>query len=111
MHALSLLALLLPLAAADGPSSCDCMSWSKGQSWIHNQMLSYFVCWNDYKGLAKFNLNTNRCEVLPGQSIDSGTFELHCKAAGLGYFPITMDGHMDASGTPIHVDEATVSCN
>ncbi|KAG6099860.1 hypothetical protein E4U14_007186 [Claviceps sp. LM454 group G7] len=111
MQALSLLALLLPLAAANTHSSCDCMSWSKGQSWIHNEMLSYFVCWNDFKGQAKFNFNSNRCEALSGQSIDGDTWEGHCKTAGLGYFPISMNGVIDASGTPLHVDAAAGSCN
>ncbi|KAG6099861.1 hypothetical protein E4U14_007187 [Claviceps sp. LM454 group G7] len=110
MHALSLLALLLPLVAANRHKQCDCMSWKSGEDWTHNEMLSYFVCWNDFKGQAKFNFNTKRCEALPGQWIDGDTWEGHCKSAGLGYFPVSMDGIMDVSGMPLHVDAAAGSC-
>ncbi|KAG6306465.1 hypothetical protein E4U22_004503, partial [Claviceps purpurea] len=53
MHALSLLAILLPLAAADTHNWCSCQSWTSGQNakWGVNQMLSYFVCSQDFKGV------------------------------------------------------------
>ncbi|KAG6155899.1 hypothetical protein E4U47_000297 [Claviceps purpurea] len=112
MHALSLLAILLPLAAADTHNWCSCQSWTSGPNakWGVNQMLSYFVCSQDFKGVAKFDVNTNRCNGLNGYKIDGDTWNGHCKAAALGYFPITMDGYMDIRGTPLKVDEAVGLC-
>lgn len=50
MHALSLLALLLPLAAGNKHYQCDCMSWTAGdgQNWIHDATLSHYVCHHYY---------------------------------------------------------------
>ncbi|KAG5942808.1 hypothetical protein E4U59_000887 [Claviceps monticola] len=112
MHALSLLAILLPLAAADTHNWCSCQSWTAGPqaNWGVNQMLSYFVCSQDYKGVAKFNVNTNRCEGQNGYKLDGDTWEGHCKAAGQGYFPITMEGNIDIRGTPLRVDQAVGLC-
>ncbi|KAG6030698.1 hypothetical protein E4U40_007689 [Claviceps sp. LM458 group G5] len=110
MHALSLLALLLPLVAADTHSRCTCQSWSTGQAWGVNQMLSYFVCSQDYRDVAKFNVYTNRCEGLNGYKFDGDTWEGHCKEAGKGYYPITMDGYMDIRGMPLKVGAAVGLC-
>ncbi|KAG5942446.1 hypothetical protein E4U60_007299 [Claviceps pazoutovae] len=110
MYALSLLALLLPLVAADTHNWCTCLSWSKGGDWGVNQQLSYFVCSQDYKGVAKFNIHNHLCEGLNGYQFDGDTWEGHCKAAGMGYFPITSDGNMDIRGYPLRVDAALGSC-
>lgn len=50
MYALSLLALLLPLAVANDHLKCDCMSWSEGENWIHNAVLTHYVCKTYYDG-------------------------------------------------------------
>ncbi|KAG6312804.1 hypothetical protein E4U44_003041 [Claviceps purpurea] len=110
MYALSLLALLLPLVAADTHNWCACKSWTKGGDWSVNQQLSYFVCVVDYKGVAKFNPHNHLCERLDGFQFDGDTWEGHCKAAGMGYFPIKPDGTMDISGYPLRVDAALGSC-
>ncbi|KAG5914689.1 hypothetical protein E4U61_005442 [Claviceps capensis] len=110
MYALSLLALLLPLVAADTHKRCNCLSWSKGGYWDINEQLSYFVCSQDYKGVAKFDIDNDLCEGLNGYQFDGDTWEGHCKAAGMGYFPITSEGNMDIRGYPIRVDAALGSC-
>lgn len=48
MHAISILAFLLPLVAAHGHKQCDCMTWADGQDWGHNEILTHFVCVEDY---------------------------------------------------------------
>ncbi|KAG6210047.1 hypothetical protein E4U35_006116, partial [Claviceps purpurea] len=50
------------------------------------------------------------CERLDGFQFDGDTWEGHCKAAGMGYFPIKPDGTMDISGYPLRVDAALGSC-
>ncbi|KAG6155902.1 hypothetical protein E4U37_000789 [Claviceps purpurea] len=103
MHALSLLALLLPLAAANTHAQCDCMSWSEGQDWIHNAGLTQAVCDSSfYKNKAKFNPTTNRCEGLTNFWIDGKTWEDQCKSSGKGY--------VDAHGTHLKVGAAAGSC-
>ncbi|KAG6303751.1 hypothetical protein E4U09_005790 [Claviceps aff. purpurea] len=94
MHALNLLALLLPLAAAN----------THGQDWIHNAGLTQAVCDSSFhkKRYAKFNPTTNRCEGLTNFWIDGKTWEDQCKSSGKGY--------VDAHGTHFKVGAAAGSC-
>ncbi|KAG5948808.1 hypothetical protein E4U58_002068 [Claviceps cyperi] len=89
MRALSLVALLLPLAAARNHKQCDCMSWNKGEDWIHNAMLTHYVCFYYYKDQATFDSSTGRCVASSGHSISGQPWEDNCKyMAASGYFPV-----------------------
>ncbi|KAG6111263.1 hypothetical protein E4U13_004911 [Claviceps humidiphila] len=106
MHALSLLAFLLPLAAASTHAQCDCMSWSEGKPWIHDADLTQAVCESAfYKNKATYDPKTKRCVAGAEATkfwIDGHTWETQCKSFGQGY--------TDASGRPQKVGAAAGSC-
>ncbi|KAG5954446.1 hypothetical protein E4U58_007600 [Claviceps cyperi] len=94
MHALSLLALLLPLAAANNHLQCDCMSWNQGENWVHNAMLTQWVCWSFYQNQAIYDSRQGRCVATPGNKIGGEPWEKHCKDSGAsGYYPIESDSY------------------
>ncbi|KAG5988965.1 hypothetical protein E4U52_006071 [Claviceps spartinae] len=90
MHALSLLAILLPLVAAKSHGACDCMSWTQETGWIHNADLTHWVCMVDYKYNrynSRFDADTGRCVADGDMKIDGQTWEDQCKEEGAaGYF-------------------------
>ncbi|KAG6113042.1 hypothetical protein E4U13_004033 [Claviceps humidiphila] len=88
MHALSLLALLVPFVAAKW-YSCDCGSLNeKGES-VANVQLTQWVCLKSYKGQAVFDADLKRCVATSGNTIDEGIFGSFCQAAATnGFYPI-----------------------
>ncbi|KAG5951913.1 hypothetical protein E4U58_001021 [Claviceps cyperi] len=96
MHALSLLALLLPLVAARKHKQCDCMSWSPGGQWIHNADLTHWVCNVYYQEVnydSKFDASTGRCQTDGKWKIDGDDWENQCKSEGsTGYFLLDNEG-------------------
>ncbi|KAG6027282.1 hypothetical protein E4U19_002115 [Claviceps sp. Clav32 group G5] len=111
MHALSLLALLLPLAAADTHKECDCMSWKQGESWGHNAVLTQWVCQSFYPNKGQWNDSSKRCVAINGNKFDGDTWEGYCKAAGRwGYHAIKPNGLGEATGPTLTVGAATGNC-
>ncbi|KAG6099859.1 hypothetical protein E4U14_007185 [Claviceps sp. LM454 group G7] len=115
MYALSLLALLLPLAAANDHLKCDCMSWSEGQNWIHNAQLTHYVCSTYYKDNAVYDAHGGRCIAEPGYKISGQPWEDLCKSAGAdGFYPIVVDQYgsetVDKSKKPLTIGAAAGSC-
>ncbi|KAG6084812.1 hypothetical protein E4U30_004480 [Claviceps sp. LM220 group G6] len=90
MHAISILALLLPLVAAHSHKQCDCMTWSDGQDWGHNAILTHFVCVEDYNHRAVYDDATKRCVVTGDNRIDGDEWESLCRRYGVveGFAPI-----------------------
>ncbi|KAG6111262.1 hypothetical protein E4U13_004910 [Claviceps humidiphila] len=110
MYALGLLALLLPLAAANTHNQCDCMSWSEKQPWIHNAQLTRWVCDSFYIDKASWDENSKLC-VATNAQFDGDTWEGYCKAAGYwGYYPTRPDGSHDASKDILRVGAAAGHC-
>ncbi|KAG5943563.1 hypothetical protein E4U60_006580 [Claviceps pazoutovae] len=95
MHALSLLALLLPLAAGNKHYQCDCMSWTAGpgQNWIHDATLSHYVCFQYYGKDGVWNANQGLCVAKPGFKFDGQSWENNCKDAISGYYPVVTDDY------------------
>ncbi|KAG6276063.1 hypothetical protein E4U47_000298 [Claviceps purpurea] len=91
MHALSLLALLLPLAAGNKHYQCDCMSWTAGENWIHNAALSHYVCHHYYTNDGVWNANSGLCLAKPGYKFDGEPWEKNCKEAISGFYPVVTD--------------------
>ncbi|KAG6161075.1 hypothetical protein E4U22_002229 [Claviceps purpurea] len=114
MHALSLLALLLPLVAAAKHDQCDCMSWYQGGKWDHNRYLTKWICkYTDAYGPDKtrFDEHSGQCVGINGFQINGAEWEGNCKRVGVqGYYPIGMDGIIDISGGLKKIDEATGNC-
>ncbi|KAG6082727.1 hypothetical protein E4U30_002460 [Claviceps sp. LM220 group G6] len=110
MYALSLLALLLPLAAANTHNQCDCMSWSENQPWIHNAELTQWVCQSFYPNKGRWDDSSKRCVATNGQ-FDGDTWEGYCKAAGQsGYHKIKPNGLGEATGPILRVGAAAGHC-
>ncbi|KAG5919261.1 hypothetical protein E4U61_001021 [Claviceps capensis] len=99
MHALSLLALLLPLAAGNKHYQCNCMSWTAGpgQNWIHDATLSHYVCHHYYGNDAVWNANQGLCLAKPGYKFDGQPWENNCKDAISGFYPILTDEYGNES--------------
>ncbi|KAG6116908.1 hypothetical protein E4U14_008282 [Claviceps sp. LM454 group G7] len=101
MHALSLLAVLLPLVAADMHKQCDCWSFDTDK-WEYNTGLTNYVCDTYYGGqnhLAVYDDGLGRC-LSRDKKIDGDEWETLCKISGQnGYYPITPQGLIDLSGT------------
>ncbi|CCE29363.1 hypothetical protein E4U22_004117 [Claviceps purpurea] len=113
MHALSLLALLLPLAVADTHDQCDCMSWggAQGNSWGHNAVLTQWVCQSFYPNKGQWDASSKRCVGINGNKFDGDTWEGYCKAAGKwGYHKIKANGLGEATGPTLKVGAATGNC-
>ncbi|KAG6083471.1 hypothetical protein E4U16_004160 [Claviceps sp. LM84 group G4] len=99
MHALSLLALLLPLAAANKHYRCGCMSWSPGpaQSWIHDSALAHYVCFNSYADNAMWNARDGLCLAKPGFKFDGQPWENDCKNAIGEFYRVVTDDYGNES--------------
>ncbi|KAG6043801.1 hypothetical protein E4U39_004129 [Claviceps sp. Clav50 group G5] len=97
MHALSLLALLLPLAAAHEHYHCGCMSWSPGQNWIHDSALAHYVCFNNYADQAIWNARDGLCLAKPGFKLSGQPWEDACKAATGEFYPVVTDPYGNES--------------
>ncbi|CCE29513.1 uncharacterized protein CPUR_03206 [Claviceps purpurea 20.1] len=115
MRAFSLLTLLLPFVAAKLHKKCNCMSWDKGGSWVHNEVLSHYVCYEVYPSVAHWDDNAKVCVGnggFDGEWIDGETWENDCKQSGIqdGYYPFGTDGMPDESQKLIHVDAVSGSC-
>ncbi|KAG5945378.1 hypothetical protein E4U59_005916 [Claviceps monticola] len=85
MHALSLLALLLPFVVADKHDQCDCMSWTQETGWIHNPTLTHWVCQVHYTEVhygSRFDKDTGRCVVDGQWKIEGQDWEDACKREG-----------------------------
>ncbi|KAG5957811.1 hypothetical protein E4U58_005642 [Claviceps cyperi] len=96
MHALSLVALLLPLVAANKHKECDCWSWDTNK-WEYNTVLTNYVCNMYYSdnNIAVYDDGLGRCLSRTGQ-IDGDQWEGLCKTAGgNGYHSITNTGLID----------------
>ncbi|KAG6024411.1 hypothetical protein E4U40_003297 [Claviceps sp. LM458 group G5] len=102
MHALSLLALLLPLVAAKTHKQCGCRTYTADKGWETNIVLARWASWDD---------KAQRCAERTDK-IDGQTFEDQCKFFGTqgGYYPITAQGYPDKSGKPLMVDIALGQC-
>ncbi|KAG6090494.1 hypothetical protein E4U30_001148 [Claviceps sp. LM220 group G6] len=115
MHALSLLALLLPFAAANPHKRCDCMSWTQETGWIHNADLTHWVCKVYYKEVdynSRFDASTGRCVVDGSLKIDGQTWENQCKEEASGYFRLdpTTGATLDVGKGLLKVSAAVGSC-
>ncbi|KAG6057756.1 hypothetical protein E4U17_000971 [Claviceps sp. LM77 group G4] len=107
MHALSLLALLLPLVAAKGHKLCTCRTYTAAQGWETNPVLARWALWDD---------KSQRCVARPDgpvdDKIDGDTWEKQCAFYGTqdGYYPIDPKGLPDRSKDPLKVDIALGQC-
>ncbi|KAG6293019.1 hypothetical protein E4U09_003164 [Claviceps aff. purpurea] len=99
MHAISLLAFLLPLVAARNHKQCDCWSFNDPDGWGYNTGLTHYVCNNYYseKKTALYDDGLGRC-LSRNEQIDGDEWQLLCQQAGQnGYHAITADGDIDLS--------------
>ncbi|KAG6116252.1 hypothetical protein E4U13_002008 [Claviceps humidiphila] len=113
MRAYSLLALLLPLVAANEHRQCYCQTWNSDQEgWIHNEDLTHFVCAKDYYDIAKYDDGKGRCITKPHQRIDGAMWENDCRRIGEvnGYLPFTALGDADNSAPVKKVIHAVGAC-
>ncbi|KAG6054744.1 hypothetical protein E4U17_003507 [Claviceps sp. LM77 group G4] len=112
MHALNLLALLLPFVAAKKHDQCDCMSWTKETGWIHNQYLTHWVCHVHYREVeyqSRFDIDTGRC-VVDGWKIKGQDWEDACKEEGRDGYLILDDKDYHVNLTSYTVGAATGNC-
>ncbi|KAG6020994.1 hypothetical protein E4U19_002110 [Claviceps sp. Clav32 group G5] len=113
MHALSLLALLLPFVVAKKHDQCDCMSWTKETGWIHNKDLSHWVCKVHYAAAdygSRFDVDTGRCVADGDWKIDGQDWENACIDEGhSGYFILDDQGY-NVNLTLYKVGAATGDC-
>ncbi|KAG6300214.1 hypothetical protein E4U09_007267 [Claviceps aff. purpurea] len=102
MHALSLLALLLPLVAADGFSQCNCQTASDDGLWTYDPVLTHW---------ASFDANVGGC-VAPNANIDGDTWQQLCINAGVsnGYYAFDSKGAPIKSVPAIKVAHAAGKC-
>ncbi|KAG6310416.1 hypothetical protein E4U22_003278 [Claviceps purpurea] len=107
MHALSLLALLLPLVAANTHKDCTCRTYTAAHGWETNPVLAHWALWDD---------KSQRCVARPDgpvdNKIDGDTWESKCILYGTqdGYYPITPKGNPDKSQDALKVDIALGQC-
>ncbi|KAG6180590.1 hypothetical protein E4U24_003556 [Claviceps purpurea] len=111
MHALSLLALLLPLVKAKFYDECKCSSYNVGSDWEQNDVLTEYICTVNYRTAAQYDRITKRCVANPDWgTFDGGLWSEDCKAASVhGYFPIK-NGKPDLWWAPITNTDAKSSC-
>ncbi|KAG5934405.1 hypothetical protein E4U59_006248 [Claviceps monticola] len=98
MHAISLLAFLLPLVAARNHKQCDCWSFND-DGWSYNTGLTHYVCNSFYQDnhLALYDDGLGRC-LSRDEKLDGDEWDLLCKQAGQnGYHVVTADGDIDLS--------------
>ncbi|KAG6026024.1 hypothetical protein E4U40_002365 [Claviceps sp. LM458 group G5] len=114
MHALSLLALLLPLVAADeGYSKCDCQSAiGSGQTLTYNHDLSRWLCYHTYTNIASWSESEGRC-IATQQYIAGDTWETNCIIAGVqqGYYAFDSKNNPITNVPPMKVDGAVGNCD
>ncbi|KAG6090493.1 hypothetical protein E4U30_001149 [Claviceps sp. LM220 group G6] len=114
MHALSLLAILLPLVAAKPHGACDCMSWTQETGWIHNADLTHWVCTVYYKEVhynSRFDANSGQCVVDGDWKIDGQTWENQCKEEGAdGYHALDENNATLDNGKVFKVGAAVGHC-
>ncbi|KAG5931818.1 hypothetical protein E4U60_005748 [Claviceps pazoutovae] len=111
MHALSLLALLLPLVAADSFSQCDCKTASDDGKWTSDPALTHWVCYNSYANTANFDANVGGC-VSTQANIDGDTWQQSCIDAGVssGYYAFGSDGKPITNVPAMKVAHAAGQC-
>ncbi|KAG6272853.1 hypothetical protein E4U47_002296 [Claviceps purpurea] len=113
MHALSLLALLLPFVVADKHRQCDCMSWTQKSGWIHNPDLTHWVCHVYYKEVhyqSRFDKDTGRCVVDGDWKIKGQDWEDACVREGQAGYLLLDDQGNHADLKSYKVDAATGDC-
>ncbi|KAG5940547.1 hypothetical protein E4U59_002373 [Claviceps monticola] len=116
MHALSLLALLLPLVAADtGYSKCDCQSASGGgsvQNLSYNHDLSRWLCYHTYTNIASWSESEGRC-IATQQYIPGDDWERNCIIVGVqqGYYAFDANNNPITNVPAIKVDAAVGNCD
>ncbi|KAG6310427.1 hypothetical protein E4U22_003275 [Claviceps purpurea] len=116
MHALSFLALLLPLVAAKSHKLCTCRTYTAANGWETNPVLARWVCYSHFFGIALWDDKSQRCVARPDgpvdNKIDGDTWENRCNFYGTqdGYYPIDPKGHPDRSKDPLKVDIALGQC-
>ncbi|KAG6114596.1 hypothetical protein E4U14_001352 [Claviceps sp. LM454 group G7] len=113
MHALSLLALLLPLVAADtGYAQCDCQTASgSGQTLTYNHDLSRWLCYHIYTNIALWNENVGRC-VATQQYIAGDVWQQNCIQIGLqGYYAFDSNGNPITNVPAMKVQTAVGNCD
>ncbi|KAG6275392.1 hypothetical protein E4U47_000915 [Claviceps purpurea] len=116
MHALSLLALLLPLVAADtGYSQCDCQTASgagSGQTLTYNHDLSRWLCWSIYDNIASWSESEGRC-IATVQPIPGDDWQTNCIVVGVqkGYYAFDSNGNPITNVPAMKVDTAVGNCD
>ncbi|CCE29235.1 uncharacterized protein CPUR_02928 [Claviceps purpurea 20.1] len=80
MHALNILALLLPLVAAEA-FRCNCKSMKKFKVGHPNMHLTEYVCRYYFRDTATYNDGLDECVTTPGNTIDEMLWEEDCKHA------------------------------
>ncbi|KAG5931819.1 hypothetical protein E4U60_005749 [Claviceps pazoutovae] len=116
MHALSLLALLLPLVAADtGYSECDCQTASgpgSGQTLTYNHDLSRWLCYHTYTNTALWSENKGRC-IATQQPIPGDEWQTNCIVIGVqqGYYAFDPKGVPVTNVPAMKVDTAVGNCD
>ncbi|KAG6209988.1 hypothetical protein E4U50_002784 [Claviceps purpurea] len=111
MHALSLLALLLPLVAADGFSQCNCQTASDNGVWTYDPVLTHWVCYKSYTSVANFDTSVGGC-VDPSANIDGDTWQKLCIEAGVtnGYYAFDFKGAPITNVPAMKVAHAAGKC-
>ncbi|KAG6227362.1 hypothetical protein E4U25_007880 [Claviceps purpurea] len=106
MHALSLLALFLPLVAARHHKMCTCQTYTAADGgWKTNFDLAHWAFWRD---------DAQRCFARDGSDdnlIDGDTWESKCIYYGTqaGYYPLDALGY-PTSSKALKVDIALGQC-
>ncbi|CCE29403.1 uncharacterized protein CPUR_03096 [Claviceps purpurea 20.1] len=114
MHALSLLALLLPLVAADtGYAKCDCQTASgSGQTLTYNHDLSRWLCYHVYTNTALWSESEGRC-IATQQPIPGDDWQTNCILIGVrqGYFAFDNKGNPITNVPAMKVETAVGNCD
>ncbi|KAG6022073.1 hypothetical protein E4U19_002551 [Claviceps sp. Clav32 group G5] len=114
MHALSLLALLLPFVAADeGYAQCDCQTASgSGQTLTYNHDLSHWLCYHIYTNIASWSEKDGRC-VATQQFIAGDVWQQKCIEVGVqqGYYAFDANGNPITNVPAMKVDTAVGNCD
>ncbi|KAG6123831.1 hypothetical protein E4U50_000227 [Claviceps purpurea] len=115
MHALSLLALFLPLVAARHHKMCTCRTYTMGHSvWETNSDLAHWICNKIFLPTALWQDDIQRCVAREGShdnQIDGDDWENQCIYHGTraGYFPLDAAGN-PTSSTVLRVNNALGQC-
>ncbi|KAG6272198.1 hypothetical protein E4U48_003242 [Claviceps purpurea] len=114
MHALSLLALLLPLVAANTHKQCGCRTYTADHGWETNTDLAHWVCNKFFRPTALWDRTAQRCaarEDTDDYLIDGQIWENQCIYYGTqaGYYPLNALGY-PTSSKALKVDIALGQC-